>query len=95
MDLALIEEEKAREAARRLPNEWHRARNPRYERLPMIIRHCPIGADTIEIRQPHGRGGYWRIYWGGSPIAATTMILAASRRYWRRCASPIRCFPPA
>src|SRR5262245_7313486 len=66
MEAASREEERARKAARLLPDQWHEAPNPRYERLPRFIRHSPIGADTIEIWQPHG--GYWRIYWGGSPI---------------------------
>jgi hypothetical protein len=68
MEVARMEEEKARTAARLLPDQWHQARNPRHEHLPMLVRHCPIGADTIEIWQPHGRNGYWRIYWGGSPV---------------------------
>jgi hypothetical protein len=59
-------EEIAREAARLRPDRWHQARNPRYEHLPMFIRHCPIGADTIKIWQPHGGDGDWRIYWGGT-----------------------------
>jgi len=68
MEVAMTERERARNAARLLPDQWHQARNPRYEYLPMFVRHCPIGADTIEIWQPHGRDGYWRIYWGISPI---------------------------
>ena len=67
MEVASREEERARKA-RLLPDQWRQARNPRYEHLPRFIRHCPSGADTIEVWQPHGRDGYWCIYWGSSPI---------------------------
>jgi len=64
----MTERERARNAARLLPDQWQEARNPRYEYLPMFVHHCPIGADTIGIWQPHGRNGYWRIYWGILPV---------------------------
>jgi hypothetical protein len=68
MEMARRAEEKAVKAARQQPDQWHQACNPRHEHLPKFIRHCPIGADTIEIWQPHGLDGDWRIYWGSSPI---------------------------
>jgi hypothetical protein len=68
IDLAMRAEERAREAARLLPDQWYQARNPRYEHLPMFIRYCPIGADTIKIWQPHGSNGDWRIYGGGTSV---------------------------
>jgi hypothetical protein len=62
------EQERARKAARLFPVQWHQARNPRHEDLPMFVRHCPFGADRIGIWQPHGSNGYWRIYWGCLPV---------------------------